>query len=115
MLQFIRTVDKSAENLLVFNFKTLRNLAHYVDDYFPNTLRYCKFRSVSGHFTEKPSNSFIGREPSCCSEHIIQYVGNSSKSNYCSISNKFTKICTFFQLVKINIYVYLHRKTLTEN
>ena len=47
MLKFIRTVDKSLEDFLVFNLKALGNLIDNVDDYSPNAFRYGKFRRVS--------------------------------------------------------------------
>ena len=47
MLKFIRTVDKSFEDFLVFNLKTLGNLVDNVNDHSPYTFRYGKFRRVS--------------------------------------------------------------------
>ena len=58
MLKFIRTVDKSFEDFLVFNLKTLGNLVDNVNDHSPYTFRYGKFRRVFGHFAEKSSDSF---------------------------------------------------------
>lgn len=81
MFKFLRTIDKSLEDFLVFNLKTLGNLVYNVDDHSPYTFRYGKFHRVFGHFTEKSSDSFVGREPSYCSEYVILYGSNSSASN----------------------------------
>lgn len=81
MLKFIRTVDKSFEDYLVFNLKALGNLIDNVDNHSPDTFRYGKFRRVFGHFTKKSSNSFVGREASCCSKYVILHDSNSGTSN----------------------------------
>ena len=53
MLKFIRTVDKSFVDFLVFNLKTLGNLDDNVNDHSPYTFHYGKFHRVFGHFAEK--------------------------------------------------------------
>ncbi len=62
MLKFIRTVDKSLEDFLVLDLKTLSNLADNVYDHSPDTFRYGKFRRVSGHFTDESAYSLIGKK-----------------------------------------------------
>ena len=52
MLKFIRTMDKSLEDFLVFNLKTQGNLVDNVNDHSPYTFPYGKFRRVFGHFAE---------------------------------------------------------------
>ena len=47
MLKFIRTVDKSLEDFLVFNLKALGNLTDNVDAPSPDAFCYGKFRRVS--------------------------------------------------------------------
>ena len=46
MFKFIRTIDKSLEDFLVFNLKTLGNLVDNVDDHSPYTFRYGKFMEI---------------------------------------------------------------------
>lgn len=60
MLEFIGTVDKSLEDFLVLDFKTLSNLADNVYNHSPDTFRYGKFRRVSSRFTEESAYSLIG-------------------------------------------------------
>ncbi len=61
MLKFIRTVDKSLEDFLVLDLKTLSDLADNVYDHSPDAFCYGKFCGVSSHFTEESAYSLIGK------------------------------------------------------
>ena len=81
MLKFIRTVDKSLEDFLVLDLKTLSNLADNVYNHSLDTFRYGKFRRVSSHFKEEPAYSLIGRKPSCCGKHVVLHGSDCGTCN----------------------------------
>ena len=81
MLKFIRTVDKSLEDFLILDLKTLGNLVDNVNDHSPDAFRYGKLRRVSCHFTEESADSFIGREASGRSKYVILHGSNSGTCN----------------------------------
>lgn len=85
MLKFIRTVDKSLEDFLVLDLKTLSNLADNVYDHSPDTFRYGKFCGVSSHFTEESAYSLIGRESSCRGKYVVLH---GSDCGTCNLGSK---------------------------
>ena len=76
MLKFIRTVDKSLEDFLILDLKTLGNLVDNVNDHSPDAFRYGKLRRVSCHFAEESAYSLIGRESSCRGKYVVLHGGN---------------------------------------
>ena len=71
MLKFIRTVDKSLEDFLVLDLKTLSNLADNVYDHSPEGFFYGSVLECSSHFTEESAYSLIGRESSCRGKYVV--------------------------------------------
>ena len=69
MLKFIRTVDKSLEDILILNLKARGYLVDNVDDHSPN-----KLRRVLGHFTKEFSDGFVRRKASCRCKHVVLHV-----------------------------------------
>ena len=85
MLKFIRTVDKSLEDFLVLDLKTLSDLADNVYDHSPDAFCYGKFCGVSSHFTEESAYSLIGRESSCRGKYVVLH---GSDCGTCNLGSK---------------------------